>query len=369
MGPLPEVATLQSRGTSLGSEVAELKNKLKVQQDAAALFQRERDHIRGELRQQQRVSKHMQMKDIKDKNELVHFYTGFPSFTILEQCLHIIAPGENGENIIYVDSKPDSGTPNPKRTPKSRKLAIIDEFLLVLVRLRLGLFVEDLSQRFGISKSSVNRIFLSWINLMYLRFSQLCIWPTQESIKATMPESMRGKYPHLEWIIDAFEIQIERPSSLVLQSQSYSNYKSRNTLKGLLACTPSGQIGFISQLYTGNISDIELTIRSGFLKMPHNRGAMWLVDKGFQIQHLAEPLGVQVNMPAFVAGKSQMPEKDVFHTQQIASERIHIERAINKVKNFHIFDRCIPLSMSGTISQIWTVCAILTLFHPPIISA
>ena len=52
-----------------------------------------------------------------------------------------------------------------------------------------------------------------------------------------MPESMSEKYPNLEWIIDAFEMQIQRPASLLLQSQSYSSYKSRNTVKGLVTCT------------------------------------------------------------------------------------------------------------------------------------
>ena len=204
---------------------------------------------------------------------------------------------------------------------------------------------------------------------MYLRLGNINIWPSKKSILETMPESMKEKYPNLEWTIDAFEIQCCRPSSLMLQSQSYSNYKSRNTVKGLVACTPSGQIGFISQLYTGSISDRELTIRSGFLKMPHNKGAMWLVDKGFQIQDLADPLGVKVTMPAFVGQNSQMTADEVFHTQQIASERIHVERAINKVKKFHIFDRPIPLSTLGTVNQMWTVCALLTLFQNPIISA
>ena len=118
-----------------------------------------------------------------------------------------------------------------------------------------------------------------------------------------------------------------------LQSQSYSNYESRNTVKGLVACTPSGRIGFISQLYTRSISDRELTERSGFLSMPHTKGGMWLADKGFQIQDLSQPLGCKVNIPDFVGKDVQMFPEDVFHTQQRASERIHIERAINKVKN------------------------------------
>ena len=67
--------------------------------------------------------------------------------------------------------------------------------------------------------------------------------------------------------------------------------------------------------------------------MPHSKGGMWPADKGFQIQDLAQPLGCKVNIPAFVGKDVQMSPEDVFHTQQIASERIHIERAINKVKN------------------------------------
>ena len=53
-------------------------------------------------------------------------------------------------------------------------------------------------------------------------------------------------------------------------------------------------------------------------------------------------------------------------TQQIASERIHIERAINKVKDFHIFDR--P-TIFGTVNQMRTVCRLLTPFQNLIISA
>ena len=55
------------------------------------------------------------------------------------------------------------------------------------------------------------------------------------------------------------------------------------------------------------------------------------------------------------------------NTQSIVAERIHVERAINKNKSFHIFDQIIPLSLSGSIIQIWTVCALLTLFQEPII--
>lgn len=355
---------VDSIADSLHNRIQFLEKELAKQKQKSELFHKERDHVRS-LLQSSRESANLQrqqfcLEQFENSDSDICFYTGFPSFNALQACFRLLDPVDN---IIYKD------TNDKKRVLKQKKLSYLNQFFLTLVRLRLGLFVKDLAQRFGISQTSVNRYFISWINFMYLKLGSLDIWPTKEYITKTMPDSMKQKFPNLEWIIDAFEIQIQRPSSLMLQSQSYSNYKSRNTVKGLVACTPSGQIGFISQLYTGNVSDRELTIRSGFLDMPHNRDAMWLVDKGFQIADLAEPLGVSVNMPAFVGSRSQMNADEVFHTQNVASDRIHIERAINKIKRFHYFDRPIPLSTLGSANQAWLVCALLTLFQNPIISA
>ena len=93
-----------------------------------------------------------------------------------------------------------------------------------------------------------------------------------------------------------------------------------------------------------------------------------MADKGFEIKDLLDDIAVSLNIPPFLRGQDQMPQDDVVDTQQIASLRIHVERLINKIKNFHIFDSVIPLSLAGTINQIWTVCALLTLFQKPIIS-
>ena len=81
-----------------------------------------------------------------------------------------------------------------------------------------------------------------------------------------------------------------------------------------------------------------------------------MADKGFDIQDLLDPISVKLNMPPFLHMQDQMPVQDVLETQQIAAERIHVERAINKIKNFHLFDQVIPLSLAGSINQLWTVC-------------
>lgn len=102
--------------------------------------------------------------------------------------------------------------------------------------------------------------------------------------------------------------------------------------------------------------------------MPFQAGDSLMADKGFDIQDLLDPISVKLNMPPFLHMQDQMPVQDVLETQQIAAERIHVERAINKIKNFHLFDQVIPLSLAGSINQLWTVCGLLTLFQKPIIS-
>ena len=83
------------------------------------------------------------------------------------------------------------------------------------------------------------------------------------------------------------------PSFLLLQLQTYSNYKSTNTFKGLVGISPAGHVMFESSLYTGSISDTELVKRSGFLKLLQH-GDEVMADRGFTIEDILTPLGVQL---------------------------------------------------------------------------
>ena len=111
----------------------------------------------------------------------------------------------------------------------------------------------------------------------------------------------------------------------------------------------------------------EIVRRSGLLDLPFKDKDSIMADKGFTISDLL-PLGVSLNLPPFLGGSNQMPAEDVVQTQEIASLRIHIERAINKIKNFHIWDRVVPLHQIGVVNQMWAVCAFLCNAQPNIIS-
>ena len=152
----------------------------------------------------------------------------------------------------------------------------------------------------------------------------------------------------------------------MFHSATYSSYNSN--FKGLIGISPSGHITFISQLYAGCISDGEITVRSGLLKLPFSAGDVFMADKGLNITDLLEPMSVRLNIPPFVGCRSQQNRSEVIATQEIASERIHVERAINKIKNLQIFNQVIPLSLHGSLNQMWTVRAMLTNLPNPIIS-
>ena len=58
-----------------------------------------------------------------------------------------------------------------------------------------------LAHLFKISQSTVSRIFISWINFMYLKLGQINIWPSRKVLDESMPEAFKEKYPSTRVII------------------------------------------------------------------------------------------------------------------------------------------------------------------------
>ena len=180
-----------------------------------------------------------------------------------------------------------------------------------------------------------------------------------------MPSVFRELYPMTRVVLDATEIFIEKPSLPDVQQMTFSSYRNDNTFKALVGISPSGVITFVSDLYPGCISDKELTRRSGILGLLQ-RGDCVMADRGFDIQDDLTPLGVKLNMPPFLRGKTQLDTNEVVETRRIASVRIHVERAMERIKNYHIFDKVIPASLTDLANQIFFVCAVLSNFWPPL---
>ena len=54
-------------------------------------------------------------------------------------------------------------------------------------------------------------------------------------------------------------------------------------------------------------------------------------------------------------------------TETIASLRIHVERALRGVKEYHFFDSDVLLSTLGSVNQLFSLACVLTNFQGPLI--
>ena len=312
----------------------------------------------------EQLEKHVfSFDNVKTDDSLLTFYTGFPNVQTMMALYEYLDPGVNGQ-----DNSQKAAAVNSVKQGRPRTLTPSDEFFLVMCRLRQGFAEMHLAHLFKISQSTVSRIFISWINFMYLKLGQINIWPSRKVVDESMPEAFKEKYTSTRLIIDCTEVRCQMPSSLLLNSELFSSYKNHTTLKALVGISPKGSMTFIGQLYTGSISDKEIVEHSGFLKLPFEQGDSVMADKGFTIEDVL-PLGVSLNIPPFLGMSDQMPAEDVIKTQEIASLRIHVERAINKIKNFLIFDGVIPISQFCIVNQMRCVRAMICNFQDPIISA
>ena len=97
--------------------------------------------------------------------------------------------------------------------------------------------------------------------------------------------------PNVRVILDCTEIRCEAPSSLTLQSETFSHYKNTNTFKGLIGIAPCGVITLISKLYTGSISDREITQQSGILLVYFSQEMQAWLTKAFSSTRCSLKLG------------------------------------------------------------------------------
>ena len=106
-------------------------------------------------------------------------------------------PGAHGENIRYIREEPDDfyvATDNGELEKKNcerkkgrpKKLKPIEEYFMVLCRLRRGFSTQHLSHLFGVASSTVSRTFTAWINFMYLKFGQINLWPSKQLVQDTI---------------------------------------------------------------------------------------------------------------------------------------------------------------------------------------
>ena len=247
------------------------------------------------------------------------------------------------------------------------------------MKLKLDMPLKDLAFCFGVSLSTVSRVFSSWMIALDVRLSPLVFWPDREDLWRTMPQCFQDSFgKKVTVIFYCFEVFINRPSGLYARAQTFSSYKNHNTVKVLIGITPQGSTSFVSKAWGGRTSEKFPTENCGILKniLP---GDLVLADRGFTIQESLMFHQAQLAILAFTRGKDQLDLVDVERTRGIANVRIHVERVIGLLhRKYSILSGILPIdflihvcNLQGSkeeavpmIDRIITVCAALVNLCP-----
>ena len=95
-------------------------------------------------------------------------------------------------------------------------------------------------------------------------------------------------------------------------------------------------------------------------------GDLILADKGFMIHDLI-PKEISLNLPPFLSGKKCLSKEEAMFCKKIASQRIHVERAIERLRNYKILN-LISANLRTFCNKLVQSCAALVNLQTPIIS-
>ena len=257
---------------------------------------------------------------IKKKDQAVAMYTGLPTADTFFMILNLISKYKI----------------NYSRGWRCTSISGSDQLLLCLMKLRMNCPFLDLGVRFGISSSTASNIFGTYLNLLYdILF--IGMWNNQIPPTECLPYFK--EFPSCRIIIDCTEFSVARPYSLDLQNLVYSNYKSKATLKGLIAISPNGCIVYASDLFVGSVSDKAIVQNSNMLEL--------------------------YKIPAFLTNP-QFTCEQVGQNKAISSVRIHVERAIQRIKLFQVM-QTIPHDFRSLSTKLFRVACCLVNLQKPIL--
>lgn len=145
---------------------------------------------------------------LTDNDRMTKFYTGLKSWKLFGIIYKLILPGIQDASWLT-----------------KRSLPTEEQFLLVLMRLRLNLREQDLAYRFHISQKAVSSYLLKWLDVMYVRLSlNFMVRPRKETLVESTPTLKNKEIPVkvIGTLRKTFGIlRDEAPVSLIARDEDY----------------------------------------------------------------------------------------------------------------------------------------------------
>ncbi|XP_046608754.1 uncharacterized protein LOC124299533 [Neodiprion virginianus] len=191
------------------------------------------------------------------------------------------------------------------------KLTSMQQLILVLLRLRMGYLIEDLTYKFDVSTGFVSKICTTWIYFLHNEFTTQLkpfMFPSRKTIAETLPKIF-WSIKNIRVIVDCAEFFCQSPTNFEHQDNLHSSYKAHTTFKVLIGCTPNGCISFVSDVFEGSISDPEIFKRSKIADLLQS-GDVILADRGFTVHDIVEAKQAHLNIPPFLNGRDRLTPQE-----------------------------------------------------------
>ena len=89
-----------------------------------------------------------------------------------------------------------------------------------------------------------------------------------------------------------------------------------------------------------------------------------MADRGFEIKEELMLKFCSLTVPPGARVKAQMTTEECKKTKDVANLRIHVERAINRIKTYRLLKFILPITMMHNIDDIVKTCAALCNLKP-----
>ncbi|XP_025198938.1 uncharacterized protein LOC112597202 [Melanaphis sacchari] len=225
------------------------------------------------------------------------------------------------------------------------------KLFIFLVKIKLDINFKKIGIIYGISHSTVFKIFSYVLNVLYNNTKQFIDWPSKDTISATLPNAFKQNYPYCRCIIDCLEIEVDHSSTELQMVKMLSPYNNSYSIKFLIAITPNGVISFLSKGYAGNSSNAFIINDSGLLSKLEV-GDQVLADKNFP------SCDTNCEVDNFELIMSPILDNDQFIEEEIVNVRRHINICFAKLKTFKILNK-MKKEFDSFIDKIMQICCTL----------
>jgi len=325
----------KSNPETQNSECSKIADELK---DDSHAVTNDKEKLTAMKKKPLRFSDVISAEKLKKSDSLVKYYTGFKNYRVLAAVFEFCSTE------FHLDLK--------------SSLTKFEEFVLVMIKLRLNVPNKELAFRFHIRKATVSRIFAEWINLMYQVTRALITWPNRELRIESMPEKFKNMFSGsgVAAIINCFEIPLVQAYYFESRGNTWSENMGRNTVKYLISIAPQGYVSFVSKGYGGYANKKKIASKSDLFEFLEP-GDIVLADEGFS------------NAPGIGYAQLFTPACRYRRYQQIEEMRAQVDRVIWDMKStFTILTGIVNFDMIriNHIDKIVSVCCALFNLTPSI---